>query len=141
VTTPTGQVAAPGRRLLAWFLDAAIVGLFATVLTPYRFSATPSRIAIVVWLGSAPLLSLVYLGLFDGGPKGATPGKRCVGLRVVDANSGGPIGYARAVLRRAAYFIGGLCLFIGWLWILGDPQRRTWHDRAAGTLVIRTRWM
>lgn len=79
----------------------------------------------------------IYMILFDGGPRGATPGKRIVGIRVADAAGGGPIGYHRAAVRRLWYVIGGLLLFAGWWSALFDSRRQTWHDKRAGSVVIR----
>jgi uncharacterized RDD family membrane protein YckC len=86
-----------------------------------------------------PLLVLLfaYLVAFDGGSRGATPGKRIVGIRVADEATGGPIGYSRATVRRLIYLIGGWLLFIGWLWGLGNARRQTWHDKAAKSVVVR----
>jgi uncharacterized RDD family membrane protein YckC len=141
VTARTSQLAEPGRRFLAWFLDAAIVAVFAGILYPRQYTHSPDRALVLGWLVVWVVLGFLYLALSDGGPKGATPGKRCVGLRVVDADTGGAIGYGRACLRRAVYIVGGLCLFIGWLWIFTASERQTWHDKAARTIVVRTRWM
>jgi uncharacterized RDD family membrane protein YckC len=85
------------------------------------------------------LLLFAYLIAFDGGPKGATPAKRLLGLRVADAASGGQIGYRRATIRRVGYLVGGLALYIGWLWMLVDPRRQAWHDKLADTVVVRSR--
>ena len=74
---------------------------------------------------------------FDGGRRGATAGKRIVGLRVVDAQTGGPIGFGRAAVRRVVYVLGGLILYFGWLWMFTNSRRQTWHDKAAGSLVVR----
>ena len=33
--------------------------------------------------------------------------------------------------------VSGLACGLGYLWMLWDPQRQTWHDKAAGTYVVR----
>jgi uncharacterized RDD family membrane protein YckC len=75
-------------------------------------------------------------GLLDGSRRGATPGKRVMGIRVADAERGGPIGYGRGLLRRLAYLVGGVMLGLAWLLALGDTRAQTLHDKAARTLVI-----
>jgi uncharacterized RDD family membrane protein YckC len=103
----------------------------------YSSSDEPNRLLFSALLGSATILVFVYLIAFDGGKRGATPGKRVVGIRVADADEGGPIGYRRAAVRRLGYLIGGLPFFAGWLWGLFDPHRQTWHDKLARSVVIR----
>ena len=40
---------------------------------------------------------------------------------------------------RLGYALGGLLLYLGWLWMLFDDRRQAWHDNMANTLVVRTR--
>lgn len=38
--------------------------------------------------------------------------------------------------RAVFSLISGYALFLGYLWALWEPQRRTWHDLIAGTKVV-----
>jgi uncharacterized RDD family membrane protein YckC len=115
-----------------------IAGVVFILLNPLLYTDDPSVVLFNV-LGVAGTIGVfVYMILFDGGERGATPGKRILGIRVADARTGGPIGYRRAATRRLWYAIGGLLLFAGWWWALFDPRRRTWHDRFADSVVITT---
>jgi uncharacterized RDD family membrane protein YckC len=136
--TDTG-LATPVRRLAAWVFDALITALALTPLNPILYSSRPNASLFFALWAPAMLLLLLYLALFDGGPRGATPGKRIVGIRVADAAAGGPIGYRRALIRRLGYFAGGLALYAGWLWLLLDPRRQAWHDKLAGSVVVNSR--
>jgi uncharacterized RDD family membrane protein YckC len=86
---------------------------------------------------TAMLIWFACLVAFDGGPRGATPGKRVLGIRIADEVTGASIGYGRAAVRRLVFVVGALVFYIGWLWLLSNPERQTWHDRAARSLVIR----
>jgi uncharacterized RDD family membrane protein YckC len=66
-----------------------------------------------------------------------TPGKLVLGLRIVDAETGGTPTIGRLVLRYVGYLVSALPLGLGYLWVLWDPRRQGWHDKMAGTLVIR----
>lgn len=66
---------------------------------------------------------------------GQTIGKRFVGLRVVTAR-GGRLTGRQALLRTLGYMLSTLPLYAGFLAMLFDSQRRTWHDRLAGTRVV-----
>ena len=66
---------------------------------------------------------------------GASPGKRVLKLRVVALN-GKPLDKRQCVLRSAFSLVSGYVMFLGYLWALWEPQRRTWHDLVAGTRVV-----
>jgi len=67
----------------------------------------------------------------------ATPGKRMLRLRIVDAATGETPPWPRLVLRYLGYFVSGLSLGLGLIWMLWDPRRQCWHDKMAGTLVVQ----
>lgn len=70
--------------------------------------------------------------------KGATPAMKMFGMRLVDANSGLPVGTGRAFGRMlfATFLSGNLC-FIGYLWALWDKRRQTLHDKVIGAIVVK----
>jgi uncharacterized RDD family membrane protein YckC len=69
---------------------------------------------------------------------GATPGKTAVGLKIVDAASGGRPPLGRLVLRFFAYFVSALPLYLGFLWAAFDRRKQGWHDKIARTVVINS---
>ncbi|HEY1092119.1 MAG TPA: RDD family protein [Burkholderiaceae bacterium] len=66
----------------------------------------------------------------------ATPGKIVVAARVVDAKTLGPLKSGQAIIRYLGYFVSGIPLFLGFLWVAFDPRKQGWHDKLAGTLVL-----
>jgi uncharacterized RDD family membrane protein YckC len=130
-------VAQPRRRFVAWVADAAIAAMIFTPFNPAIWSDEPDAgLFFALW---APAMVLLYLYLiaFDAGARGATPGKRLLGLRVADLDGGPAIGWRRAAIRRLVYTVGGLALYIGWLWLFTNERRQAWHDKAARTVVVR----
>jgi uncharacterized RDD family membrane protein YckC len=83
------------------------------------------------------LIGLAYSVILIGGPQGQTIGDRAMGLRVVSADDGGSIGYGRATVRYFVGLLSGLVLGLGYLWMLWDPRRQTWHDKAANSVVVK----
>ena len=72
---------------------------------------------------------------------GQTPGKRLVGIRVVDAEGREP-GIRRALMREVVgKFISSSALYTGFFWPLWDSQGQAWHDKIAGTYVVPARGM
>ncbi|MEN9645213.1 MAG: hypothetical protein RL238_1882 [Actinomycetota bacterium] len=82
--------------------------------------------------------ALVVLGFYCAqlGRTGRTWGRSVRNLRVVDDQTGEPIGFARAVGRTLFANLVSSILFLGYLWMLWDPDGRTWHDKVAHTMVI-----
>ena len=56
--------------------------------------------------------------------------------RVVDFETGLPISYGRAFARNLGRLLSGLVFLLGYLWMLWDRDRQTWHDKIASTTVV-----
>ena len=69
---------------------------------------------------------------------GGTPAMRGIGLRSVDA-AGHPPGWRRGLKRTAASWLSAAALGLGYLAAAWHPEKRTWHDRIAGTWVVDVR--
>lgn len=67
----------------------------------------------------------------------ATPGKMAVGARIVDAETGGTPTTGQFIGRYLAYFVSIIPLGLGMFWIAFDRRKQGWHDRLAGTVVVR----
>ncbi|MEX0874169.1 MAG: RDD family protein [Actinomycetota bacterium] len=81
------------------------------------------------------LLSVLYFSLLEGRPSGQTVGKRLFRIRVVDFERGTPIDYRRALARSIGKILSGVPLGLGYLWMLWDRDRQTWHDKLSFTTV------
>jgi len=66
-----------------------------------------------------------------------TPGKMALRLRVVDAHTGNAISTPKAIGRYLGYYVSILPLFLGFIWIGIDKKKQGFHDKLAGTVVIR----
>jgi uncharacterized RDD family membrane protein YckC len=69
--------------------------------------------------------------------KQATPGKMVFRARIVDANHGGRPSTLQYVVRYLGYFVSILPLCLGLLWVAWDRRKQGWHDKLAGTVVVR----
>jgi len=70
--------------------------------------------------------------------KQATPGKMLVHARVVDARTGNTLTTRQSVIRYLGYFVSTLPLCLGLIWVAFDPRKQGWHDKLAGTVVVRS---
>ena len=127
-------------RVVASIIDM----IFMLILTgPLLFAVYGREYLISVELVKGPadflisyvlpaVVTIVFWVIWRG-----TPGKLLCGLRVVDARERDSIDLLQAVLRYFGYLLSALPLFLGFLWIAFDPRKHGFHDKVAGTLVIR----
>lgn len=69
--------------------------------------------------------------------RSATPGKMAFRLKIVDAQTGGAVSSGRLIGRYLGYYVSMIPLFLGLIWVGIDRRKQGWHDKLAGTLVIR----
>ena len=66
-----------------------------------------------------------------------TPGKMVLRLRVVDARTGRAISTPQAIGRYLGYYVSMLPLMLGFIWVGIDRKKQGFHDKLAGTVVVR----
>ena len=69
--------------------------------------------------------------------RSATPGKMALNLAIVNADDGGKLSIGQCIGRYFAYIPAMLILMIGIIWVAFDKRKQGWHDKLAGTLVIK----
>lgn len=69
--------------------------------------------------------------------KSATPGKMLMKLTIVDAKTGGKPSTGQLIGRYLGYYVSIIPLCLGILWVGIDKRKQGWHDKLAGTVVIR----
>ncbi|MDT0203708.1 RDD family protein [Nocardioides sp. AE5] len=141
----TAIIAEPDRRFQAFVIDRALVvsvagvaGLAAWLLGggPWAWAGVTTAAGFVAGL----VMAIV------AGVTGRTPGKAWRGLRMVDAQTGLPIGVGRSLLRSILTTSGLVPLFglgtatLAWTAMEDQTgERRGWHDHVTGSVVIDVR--
>ena len=69
--------------------------------------------------------------------KSATPGKMVISAEIVDAKTLGKPSTGQLIVRYIGYYISSLILCLGFLWVAFDKRKQGWHDKIAGTLVVK----
>ncbi len=133
------------RRLAALIIDTLVLAItvgsilwFFTYVYDYTFESD------YTFRDLAPLINFVlfilawgaYYSYFEGSLWRATPGKRLLGIQVLN-RSGAPIGYWQAFFRFLGRLLSTATFNIGFLVALFNRRRRTLHDLIAGTIVVR----
>jgi uncharacterized RDD family membrane protein YckC len=117
-----------GTRLVAWIIDALIVGVPTVILAAILPMALIYLVALV-----GGIAYQVYFWTTTG----QTPGKMVMGLKVVSAETGELLDAGGAALRYVGYIVSAIPLYLGFLWVIWDPKHEAWHDKIAKTKVIK----
>lgn len=86
-------------------------------------------------LGAVP--AVYFVGFW--GAVGRSPGMWVAGVRLVREEDGGRLGFRRSLLRAVGYLLDLPTLGVGCAWAAVDRRRQAWHDKMAGSYVIRSR--
>lgn len=81
-------------------------------------------------------LSLTYYTIVQSQLKGSI-GKHAVGLTLVDDKTLKKISLGQSFGRYLMQFVSSICLGIGFFSVGWNDKKRGWHDRAAGTIVVK----
>lgn len=81
-----------------------------------------------------PLIAAMYFVMFWS-LTGRTIGKWIMGLRVVNPAGVSPT-VGKSVIRVFGYVVSALALWLGYLWVIVDDDRKAWHDHMANTSVV-----
>jgi len=160
-TPPEASVSSGGTeyagfwiRFLALIIDSVILGVVSGIINgvfggiigaTFLTSNQPAGSAAAgmfgffsaIWLANIVINYAYYVILT--GLYGATLGKMVLGLRVVDSN-GQKIGMPKAALREiVGKVISGIVFALGYIWVAFDEKKQGWHDKIAGTYVVKVR--
>jgi uncharacterized RDD family membrane protein YckC len=118
------------ERLAALFLDLVLVAMIAQVV----------RLDRLFWMFPAGennllLIAIAYHVAFWTWKQTTIGGMICQ-LRLVRTD-GGAIRFAEALVRGLVGILSLVVAGLGFLWIIWDPERQSWHDRVAGTYVVK----
>jgi len=132
-TVSVAAIRAPfWMRAIAFIIDGVVVAIPSYALSVVILQQGPGgRYGINV------LLSLMYFAYFWSAPeKGQTLGMSLFNLHVVKAD-GSYLDGGKAFIRYIGLIVAQIPFGLGLLWAAFDPNKQGWHDKIAGTYVIR----
>jgi len=116
------------ERMGAGFLDMIIVVIVVGLL--------PRFLDVIV---SGPALTLLIALGYSAGMwawKQTTIGGIILNLKVVRLDDK-PVTFAVALVRGLAAALSFVVAFLGFFWMIWDREKQGWHDKIAGTVVVR----
>ena|SRR3989442_406236 len=129
-----------GLRYGAWMFDFLItlIGIMVftfAVTAASRKSVVGSNTDLLIVAGLSVILFVVNFMVLAGAG-GQTAGMRILGIYIVRVD-GRPFTMKQAALRHLiGYPLSTVAFFLGFLWMLWDPQQQGWHDKIARTVVV-----
>lgn len=130
-----------GKRLIAYILDAIVIGIPMMIIQSMFFGPTYDiqtqqlTPAFYQTTGINIIVGILYtIGMWVYAD-GATLGKKAMKIKVVKKD-GSAIDLMGGLLRYVGYWVSTIPCLIGFFWIIFDKQNRGLHDIIAGTRVI-----
>jgi uncharacterized RDD family membrane protein YckC len=128
-------------RVAASLIDTVLVLLITVPLLLAVYGVSPPQMtssgfaAILNILISyvAPAIAVIAFWV----ARQATPGKMAFGARIVDAKTGNGLSVPQSIGRYLGYFVSTIPFGLGLIWVAFDPRKQGWHDKLAGTVVLR----
>lgn len=128
-------------RFLASIIDSVLVVMF-TLPILYSIYGAEYFETDAPFQGSAdfiinyilPIVVIILFWIY----KSATPGKMLVSAKIVDARTGNKPTPLQFIIRYIGYYVSIFALGLGFLWVAWDHKKQGWHDKMAGTVVIRS---
>lgn len=128
-----------GATLIDTFLLMIITGPFLVAIygpsywTGNGFSIRGRADFLISWVFPA-VATIFFWAIWQ-----ATPGKMAISARIVDADTGETPSIGQLIGRYAGYFLSAIPLGLGFVWVAFDARRQGWHDKLAGTVVVRSK--
>jgi len=135
------QYATFSRRARALFIDSiwwTLLVLFIPVgPSTEDILLAPGSLgpSIFLWLLVAQCVPVIVTGIMWA-VWGTTPGKRMLGLHIVDADTRNPMTARQAAIRTLGYLVCFATIGAGFLWMRFSPRRQGLHDLLANTIVV-----
>jgi uncharacterized RDD family membrane protein YckC len=126
-----------GQRAVGLLVDLVILCLWMVPGIALILTGSTALVLLGLALMAAGFVAATAIYARAVSARGKSLGNRVAGTTVVDARNGRMIGAGEAGLRYVIRFLVSIIFFIGFFMAFGDSQRRTFHDKVAGTVVIR----
>jgi len=144
------EMAGFGLRLKAIILDSifiVLIFIFLAFIFSLFFRSNPDMLnseasvpliigGVLFYIIGLPVLTILYLSLFESSIMQATPGKMIAQIVVTDYR-GERASFLRCLVRNISRIISASIFMFGYLMVLFTDKQQTLHDIIAGTYVVK----
>ncbi len=127
-------------RVMSAMIDSVLIMIITLPITTAIYGEVPKDGYTYLLGGWDFVINYVFPAIAVIGfwiVKSATPGKLFNKLTIVDAKTGGKPSVGQFIVRYLGYFVSIIPLCAGLIWVGIDERKQGWHDKLAGTLVLR----
>jgi uncharacterized RDD family membrane protein YckC len=133
------KLASNKKRAMAFFIDEMLLSFLLVVALWDSFAQAVTMEQMInitnTFVLEYMLMKIIYQAFFVM-QYGASLGKIVMKIRVIDINTIHKPNVVVSLNRAIFRVISELFFYLGFLWGLLNPERQTWHDKTAKTLVV-----
>jgi len=127
------------KRAMAFFIDEMLLSFLLIIALWDSFAVTKTMEEMINLTNTFVLeymaMKIIYQAFFVM-QYGASIGKIVMKIRVIEIKTVDNPNVISALNRAIFRVISEMVFYLGFLWGMLDPLRRTWHDNTAKTLVV-----
>ena len=127
------------KRAVAFFIDEMLLSFILIFALWNSFAAAKSMEEIINVTNTFVLeymaMKIIYQAFFVM-QYGATIGKIVMKIRIIDIKTLQTPNVLVALNRAIFRILSEMLFYLGFLWGMLSPERQTWHDKTASTLVV-----
>ena len=127
------------RRFTANSLDGIILGIIFRAINEILHTIASLSGTAYPGFSEWMLCTIIFWAymIWFKGYRGATPGYYILGIRLISI-SGTQVSVKQILIRIISSFFSAIPFGLGYIWITIDADRQAWHDKIAGTYVIKS---
>lgn len=129
-----------GRRLVATIVDTILILLITMPLSYLIYGEAMFASEQFILGGTDVLINYLLpfvMVIAFWTYKAATPGKMLLGIKIIDAATGGKPSLGQWIGRYFGYILSTIVFLLGYFWVIWDKRKQGWHDKLAKTVVVR----
>ena len=133
---PAAAPTAPSAQLPTQLSTLPRVGFWARFAATFIDVIALGVVVGILGIGDYFLLVATAYFIVMWGLKGTTLGGVVLGIKLVRVDDR-PVDWSVALVRALGAFLSLCVVGLGFIWVAWDPQRQSWHDKIAGTTLVK----
>jgi len=133
------QLSSIRQRAAAFGIDETLLSIIMIVILWDSIAAAHTLEEMIAVTNSFLLeymsIKIIYQTFFTM-QYGASIGKIIMKIRVIEISTLSNPGFLSAFNRSVFRVVSEVLFYLGFIWAMLDPYRRSWHDRTGRTLVV-----
>ena len=137
------RLASFNKRMFAYLIDDVIISALFFVIYYDAFKNAAGDLQTMIAVINSVIWQLVRLKVlyhtFFVWRYGASLGKIVMKIMVLDGEILDFPSLPKALIRACVRIISEWCFYLGFIWMLGNAAKQSWHDKLSGTIVCENK--